>query len=138
MVPLVRKIFSVCLICLISLVLSADLRAQSIQYGKITGKVTLPEGEPIPGVAVTVTSPALISGKKTVLTSIDGNFIFMNLPIGRYEVTTSLEGFKSTKRGGIVIGAGSTITKNVAPDTLALSRSKQVGLTGWKRPKKQS
>lgn len=43
-----------------------------------------------------------------------------------------------TVGAGATVGAGSTITKNVAPGTLALSRSKQVGLTGWKRPQKQS
>ena len=38
---------------------------------------------------------------------------------------------------GATIGAGSTITKDVAPDVLALSRSKQMERSGWKRPTKQ-
>ncbi len=37
---------------------------------------------------------------------------------------------------GATIGAGSTITKDVEPDVLALSRSKQVSRSGWKRPTK--
>lgn len=37
---------------------------------------------------------------------------------------------------GATIGAGSTITKDVAPGELTLSRSKQVTITGWKRPTK--
>ena len=39
---------------------------------------------------------------------------------------------------GVTIGAGSTITKDVEPDVLALSRSKQQTITGWKRPVKKN
>jgi bifunctional UDP-N-acetylglucosamine pyrophosphorylase/glucosamine-1-phosphate N-acetyltransferase len=38
---------------------------------------------------------------------------------------------------GATIGAGSTITKNVEAGTLALSRSKQISKSGWKRPTKK-
>ena len=38
---------------------------------------------------------------------------------------------------GVTIGAGSTITKDVEPDVLVLSRSKQQTITGWKRPTKK-
>jgi bifunctional UDP-N-acetylglucosamine pyrophosphorylase/glucosamine-1-phosphate N-acetyltransferase len=37
---------------------------------------------------------------------------------------------------GATIGAGTTITKDVPPGELALSRGKQVGISGWKRPVK--
>ncbi len=38
---------------------------------------------------------------------------------------------------GATIGAGSTITKDVPEGELALSRSKQTTISGWKRPTKQ-
>ncbi|MCG8425802.1 MAG: bifunctional UDP-N-acetylglucosamine diphosphorylase/glucosamine-1-phosphate N-acetyltransferase GlmU [Chromatiales bacterium] len=38
---------------------------------------------------------------------------------------------------GATIGAGSTITKNTPPNTLTLSRSKQMSLKSWNRPVKQ-
>ena len=41
-----------------------------------------------------------------------------------------------TVRRGATIGAGSTITKEVAANDLAISRVKQVGISGWKRPVK--
>ena len=41
-----------------------------------------------------------------------------------------------TVRRGATIGAGSTITKEVAADDLAISRVKQIGIQGWKRPVK--
>jgi bifunctional UDP-N-acetylglucosamine pyrophosphorylase/glucosamine-1-phosphate N-acetyltransferase len=38
---------------------------------------------------------------------------------------------------GATIGAGSTITKMVPADSLALSRSRQTTISGWKRPRKK-
>ena len=36
------------------------------------------------------------------------------------------------------IGAGTTVTRDVGPGKLAISRSKQRNIEGWKRPKKES
>ena len=43
-----------------------------------------------------------------------------------------------TVRRGATIGAGTTITREVPPDTLALTRVKQSTITGWKRPTKKA
>ena len=37
---------------------------------------------------------------------------------------------------GATLGAGTTLTKDAPPDTLTVSRAKQVSITGWQRPKK--
>ena len=37
---------------------------------------------------------------------------------------------------GATLGAGTTLTKDAPPDTLTISRAKQVSITGWKRPVK--
>ena len=42
-----------------------------------------------------------------------------------------------TVRKGATIAAGATITKEVAEGVLAISRSKQVAIEGWKRPVKK-
>lgn len=42
-----------------------------------------------------------------------------------------------TVEAGATIGAGSTITRNAPPDTLTLSRGKQITIAGWKRPEKK-
>jgi len=39
---------------------------------------------------------------------------------------------------GATIGAGSTITKNTPPESLTLSRAKQMSIAGWKRPVKKT
>jgi len=37
---------------------------------------------------------------------------------------------------GATLGAGTTLTKDAPPDTLTISRARQVSMTGWKRPVK--
>ncbi|MFZ2266079.1 MAG: bifunctional UDP-N-acetylglucosamine diphosphorylase/glucosamine-1-phosphate N-acetyltransferase GlmU [Azonexus sp.] len=37
---------------------------------------------------------------------------------------------------GATLGAGTTLTKNAPPDTLTVSRAKQITLSGWVRPQK--
>lgn len=38
---------------------------------------------------------------------------------------------------GATLGAGTTLTKDAPPDTLTISRARQVSIPGWKRPQKQ-
>ena len=38
---------------------------------------------------------------------------------------------------GSTIGAGSTITRDTPPETLTLSRARQMSVEGWKRPVKK-
>ena len=38
---------------------------------------------------------------------------------------------------GATIGAGTTVTKDVAPDALVISRVKQTEISGWQRPRKK-
>ena len=41
-----------------------------------------------------------------------------------------------TLGAGVTIGGGSTITKDVPAESLAVARGKQVTLSGWQRPQK--
>src|ERR1043166_1753924 len=56
----------------------ATLQAQSIQFGKITGTIVDSEKQPLPGVQVTITSDALISGKRTTTSTESGSYIFLS------------------------------------------------------------
>jgi bifunctional UDP-N-acetylglucosamine pyrophosphorylase/glucosamine-1-phosphate N-acetyltransferase len=37
---------------------------------------------------------------------------------------------------GATLGAGTTLTKDAPPDSLTVSRAKQISITGWQRPVK--
>ncbi|MDR0379730.1 MAG: bifunctional UDP-N-acetylglucosamine diphosphorylase/glucosamine-1-phosphate N-acetyltransferase GlmU, partial [Candidatus Accumulibacter sp.] len=38
---------------------------------------------------------------------------------------------------GATLGAGTTLTKDAPPDSLTVSRIRQVSMSGWKRPAKK-
>lgn len=89
------------------------VRAQSILDGKLTGTITEANGEPLPGVAVEVTSPALISGKRATVTSARGTYVFLNLPVGVYKIMATLPGFKTTIQDKVGISAGGSLEVNL-------------------------
>src|SRR5437879_13255183 len=72
----------------------------------IIGQVTDESGAAMPGVTVTVSSPALQVGEVTAVTSEHGEYRVTPLPIGTYAVLYSLSGFQSIKREGIRLTAG--------------------------------
>lgn len=72
--------------------------------GSITGTVTS-EGAALPGVTVTVTSPAL-QGSRTTVTGEGGGFNFPSVPPGMYTVTYELSGMaKVTQRVNVQLGS---------------------------------
>lgn len=81
--------------------------------GRIDGRL-LEAGskQPLPGVAVTLTSPSLIGGAKTVATAPDGYFLAADLPPGEYIVEFKLEGIKPIKRK-LLVRQGETSPLNV-------------------------
>ena len=88
-------------------------RAQAILEGKLTGSITEASGEPLPGVAVEVSSPALISGKRATVTSAKGTYVFLNLPVGVYKIAATLPGFKTSVQEKIGISAGESLVINM-------------------------
>ncbi|MCP4147723.1 MAG: TonB-dependent receptor [bacterium] len=97
--------------CIIAFLSVTPVSAQSIQYGKLTGRVLLESGtETVSGVTVTVTSEALISGTRTTVSSENGTFVFLNLPMGKYTVKSSLEGFKTSVHKNITVTAAAVTT----------------------------
>ncbi|MDH4258478.1 MAG: TonB-dependent receptor, partial [Candidatus Aminicenantes bacterium] len=95
-------------LCTIAFLSAPVVHGQSIIYGKLTGTITADTGETLPGVTVEVKSTALITGSRSTVTSDRGIFVFLNLPVGRYDLTASLQGFKSVVQENIGISAGST------------------------------
>jgi len=88
-----------------------SLHSQSIQYGKLTGKALLSTtGEGIAGVQVEISSTALISGIRTTTTTANGTFVFLNLPIGKYKITATLDSFKKIERKNISVSAAAVTT----------------------------
>jgi len=112
-----QRLMSTCIaLCIIAFfaVSAAPVYGQSIQYGKLTGKVFLAEtGEAVPGIMVEITSSALVSGKRTTVSNETGGYVFLNLPSGKYNVKATLESFKTMVRKNVSVSAGSNVSINL-------------------------
>jgi hypothetical protein len=82
------------------------------QTSTITGRATDESGGALPGVTVSVTSPNLIGGARTVVTDDQGVYRFTQLPGGAYVVKFELPGFTTTNIEGVAVAAGATMTIN--------------------------
>jgi hypothetical protein len=75
--------------------------------GTLTGKVTAPDGRPVPSASVTVVDQ---SGQtRSAISGPDGAFTVANLPTGTYEVDVEVPGFKRLSQQNVAINPGSPI-----------------------------
>ena len=97
--PLVKRALFVSVL-LLGLAASA---AAQLQNGNLFGTTVGPDGQPMPGVTVTLTG---IGAPQSQATDANGKFRFPGLPPGLYSVATELEGFTPTRRDNIEINVG--------------------------------
>ncbi|MBA3297614.1 MAG: TonB-dependent receptor, partial [Acidobacteria bacterium] len=83
--------------------------AQIGQTETLAGTVTDATGAVLPGVTVTVTSPALIGGTRSTTTDAGGSYRFPALAPGRYVVSSELASFKKWEQE-VRLELGQTIT----------------------------
>jgi hypothetical protein len=76
----------------------------------LEGRVTDQSGAVLPGVTVTISSPALQSPQLDTVTDENGHYRFLALPRGVYKVTFELSGFQRVTREDLNIDAGFTAT----------------------------
>jgi hypothetical protein len=76
----------------------------------IAGTVRDGSGGVLPGVTVEASSPVLIDKTRTVVTDGSGQFRIIDLRAGTYELTATLTGFTTVKRGGIELAGTQTLT----------------------------
>src|SRR5262245_25208179 len=120
MFELARKSVLTVLACLCA----TTLLAQGVQTGTIRGTVHDEQGLAVPGVTVSVTSPALQTPRSAV-TDTTGGYVFPNLPPGEYTVTFELSGFAQIKRT-TTVPLGLVIEQNVTMKAAGVAESVQV------------
>ena len=100
------------LVVLSLMLLAVTLTAQ-VRTGNVYGKITDTEGNPLPGVSVT-----LKGGQMAPLTTVTGEtgiFRFPALgPGSDYELSAELTGFKKESKTGIIVTLGSNVEINLA------------------------
>ncbi len=91
----------------VGLLLTGPALAQ-VQTGSILVKSVDEQGNLVPGVTVTISSPVLVAGTQTGVTDEGGVYRFPALPPGTYAVKVELSGFQAINREGVVVGVGNT------------------------------
>ena len=80
--------------------------------GQISGTVKDDSGSVLPGVTVSLEGETVV-GTQTTVTTANGFYRFIALPPGAYDLTYSLDGFKTQTRSGVRSSVGATTVENV-------------------------
>jgi Carboxypeptidase regulatory-like domain len=80
--------------------------------GTLTGRALDSSGGVLPGVTVSITSPAMIGGARTAVTDEQGVYRFTQVPSGEYRVSFALPGFQTLNIEGVRLTVGATQTIN--------------------------
>ncbi len=121
-----RRHLGRCLTVLLLLLLPASLVAQ-ITAGRLDGVASDEQGLVLPGVTVTLESPALL-GSRVAVTDVDGSFRFQGLPAGQYTMTFELSGFATVVREEVTVITGQTFSVNQSLSVAAVAET--VTVTG--------
>jgi outer membrane receptor protein involved in Fe transport len=116
------------------LLVAAQVEAQGLPTGTISGRVAETEGLALPGVTVSAKSPAL-QGARTAVTNVNGDFVIPNVPPGDYVVTFIMSGFQSATRNVRVSASQQAILNTklsiagVAAETVVVGKSESISQT---------
>ncbi len=102
---MIRRISAVILLAGLA---SVSLMAQTFRGG-VAGTVADSMGATVAGAAVKLVNTDTGLTRET-LTSSAGDFVFQDLPLGKYEVTVTQSGFETVHVSGVVVDAGKVAT----------------------------
>src|SRR6266540_2535449 len=103
--PMFSKCVRALLVAIAALVVALPASAQ-ITTASVTGTVKDPQGGVIPGATVSLISETQGTQMSGVFTNNNGDFTIANVRPDRYTLQITMEGFKTLRRTGIVVGAG--------------------------------
>jgi hypothetical protein len=106
-----HRLISALISCLV--ILPAAVAARQSSEAGIIGQVVDQSGSALPGVTVTVSSPALQVGRVSAVTNERGEYRVTPLPIGTYSLEYALLGFSTVRREGVRLTVGFTAKLDV-------------------------
>lgn len=117
------KLSTLVALAILLLVPGASLRAQD--RGTITGQVSDTSEAVVAGARVTLINPA--TGQvMTVETNSEGNYTFLSLTAGRYEVSAEKAGFRKAQANNVVVQVSTTTRLDIKMELGALQETVQV------------
>lgn len=108
------KRFDIWMLCVL-LWLAGPLSAAGTAV--LRGTVKLADGSAIPGVTITLKGD---QGTRSATTNSAGEYVFMNLSPGKYELKAELDGFKTFVQKGIKVEENQTATLEVIMETCSI------------------
>ncbi|MGH9346889.1 MAG: carboxypeptidase regulatory-like domain-containing protein, partial [Vicinamibacterales bacterium] len=115
--PVLSAIVSVMVLCVYLPV------AAQVQTGSILVRAADEQGGAMPGVAVTITSSALVAGTASGLTDAGGAYRFPSLPPGTYAVRLELQGFQTVIRENVAVLVGQTTPLDLSMGVATLAET---------------
>ena len=100
---------------------AAPARAQLL-YGSIVGNVKDAQGAVVPGATVTIVNKETNLTRDTV-TDAEGNYSFVNVLAGPYDVKVSLTGFREAVRSSVPVTIGQISRVDMALELGALAET---------------
>jgi len=122
-----RILFRFSLLMALLLCVSVSGLMAQLTVGSINGRASDKSDAVVPGVTVTLKSPA-IQGEQTAITDEAGNYRFIQLPPGTYNLKFELPGFTTFIREEVIVSVGKTTTINASLDVATASET--VTVTG--------
>jgi hypothetical protein len=119
----VRRRCGLILLAMAVVILLPPIAAAQDLMGTLIGTVKDQQGGVLAGAHVTISSPALIGGPETRITSDRGQLRFPSLPPGLYTLAIELPGFMPYKEGDLIIGAGATLERTAVLMVAGLAES---------------
>jgi len=116
------RVWAIAMVLAVGLAATAWAQEQS---GGIQGIVKDSSGAVLPGVTVEARNVAG-SGAVSAVTDDRGIYRFPAVPPGTYEITATLQGFKTAKIGNAVIELGKLLTVDMVMDVAGLAETVQV------------
>ncbi len=108
------RVICMLLVLAVALTMPSTVSAQLNQTGTLFGTVVDIQGQALPGVTVTIKSPAIILPQMGAVTNEKGAYRFLALPPGLYEITFSLMGMNTVVRKQVKVSVGQSTTIDAA------------------------
>ena len=106
-------------------VVPSPVAAQTAQVGQVSGEITDTTGGRLPGVSVTLVSVERGVTRSTVSDG-EGNYIFSLVPLGNYNLTVELSGFRTMQINSNLVEAEKTTHVPVTMQVATLSETTTV------------
>jgi len=111
------------IVSLVGLLFFSVLADAQVLTGNLIGVIRDESRSVLPGVTLTISSPALPGGPQTAVSNAQGEYRFTGLPPGLYELTVTLTGFSTYIEKDLAVTVAGTIERNVGLKLAAVAET---------------